>query len=67
VSAKVKATWRKSKSYRQFQLLVYACRGDGNWEVGNTYLIFKINKKEHASPINSGLISMRGVLNIKNV
>ena len=29
--------------------------------------LFKINKKEHASPINSGLISMRGVLNIKNV
>jgi hypothetical protein len=29
--------------------------------------LFKINKKEHASPINSGLISMSGVLNIKNV
>jgi hypothetical protein len=34
-------------------------------KAGNT--LFKINKKEHASPINSGLISMRGVLNIKNV
>jgi hypothetical protein len=34
-------------------------------QAGNT--LFKINKKEHASPINSGLISMRGVLNIKNV
>jgi hypothetical protein len=34
-------------------------------QAGNT--LFKINKKEQASPINSGLISMRGVLNIKNV
>jgi hypothetical protein len=37
----------------------------GTGQAGNT--LFKINKKEHASPINSGLISLRGVLNIKNV
>ena len=39
-------------------------RGFGR-QAGNT--LFKINKKGHASPINSGLISTRGVLNNKNV